>query len=110
MTREKNEEAKKQGWLVLDNGTILFPRIFTETPCKNHAMVGRFCRFTPCKFKHGSFPGDYPKADQKVICHLVDNTQGAKFARCVKASDLAELRSPKPAGATPGDKITSSSA
>ena len=94
----------------MDTGIILFPNVLTETPCKNHAMVGRFCRFNPCKFKHGQFPGDYKQADQKVICHLVDNTQGAKFARCVKASDLANLRTPKPAGESPGDTTTASSA
>ena len=54
----KNEEAKKQGWLILENANLNFPNVLSKVPCKNHALVGRFCRFTPCRFHHWNFPLD----------------------------------------------------
>ena len=99
----ENEEAKKQGWLILENASLNFPDVLSKIPCKNHALVERFCRFTPCRFHHWSFPLDYPKADRKVICHLVASTEGAKFASSVKQSDIDAISAAPSASAGAND-------
>ena len=37
------------------------------------------------------FPDDYKRADQKVICHFVDNAANLKFAPAVPEEKLAAL-------------------
>ena len=90
--QRNNDKAKESGWLVVTSGFLKFPQTIKKTPCIGYARVGRYCKFNPCKFSHDQFPDGYERADQKVICHFIDNADNAKFAQCVPVDKLAAAR------------------
>ena len=74
------DESKKLGYLLVTSGSITCPAVLKKIPCKNFAIVGRYCRHKNCKFAHDMFPNGYNDADKKVICHVIDNANNARFA------------------------------
>ena len=90
--RTNNDKTKELGWLVVTSGFLKFPTTLKKTPCLGFSRVGRYCRFNPCKFSHGMFPDDYDRADQKVICHFIDNAENAKFSPNVPDEKLTTAR------------------
>ena len=109
--KRKNEEAAKKGWLELDlRTTVRFPDIMQETPCKNFATVGKFCRFPKCRFKHGGFPGDYSLADQKVICSVVAESPTDRFSAVVRQADIDAISGQASASAPVTAAATASTA
>ena len=89
VSKKKDGEAINKVWLELNlRKTVQFPDIMQETPCKNFATVGKFCRSPRCCFKHGGFPGYYSLSDQNVICGVVVDSSTASFSAAVLQSDI----------------------